>query len=1118
MVFHGNRLEDLRDLTVGFIQKYPLGPLQPETILVQSNGMKHWLEMALADDAALGICAATSMELPSSFLWRMYRQVLGAAAVPVAMPFDKKALVWRLWRLLPLFAQEHAVSPLLNYMAHDPEARKRYQLAQQVADVFDGYQSYRADWLDDWAQGNCVLRQSAGMPQPLPAKQQWQAALWQALQVDVAQDSALTSLPTDLAPSSVGASRSAVHAQFMHCASDRQAWTPQGLPPRIVVFGISSMPFQAVQALSALGRWCQVLMMVQNPCQHYWGRDMDLQALAHPLLASWGQQGRDYLQVLENFDQPADAIAVMTKQEIFSQPKPEFAGTRLQCIQSDILDLKVLPETPEDVADDGSVQWVQSHSVQRELEILHDHLWQWFDQHKEWKPSDVMVMVPDMAEFSASVEAVFGRFPVNHPRHIPFSVADTTPRQSPMVLALELLLSLPQSRVTLAEGLSLLEVASIRKRFELDEREVRVLLHWLQDAGVRWGLNLTHRQAWGVPEGLDKADQNSWIFGLQRLLLGYAVGGGAPWQGVAPLPQVSGLSAQKVGRLAVWVQALSAAMQSLSQPQTPARWGQILTDLLDQFFDAEDESDERLLLLLKRELSQWQSLCEQARLIEPIALTVVRENWLSGVEGGGLHQRFFGGGVQFASLMPMRSIPFKCICLLGMNDGAYPRQSPPRDFDLMAEHWRAGDRSRREDDRYLFLEAILSAREKIYFSWQGRRATDNQKMPPSVLLAQLLDFLNARFAPETQAPLQPLQAFSARYFEPDSEFFTYATDWQKALQAPVSLEREKTPVMWQSPQWTLNECTRLLRQPVEVYWRSRLQVHLQGPEDALQDDEAFEINGLVKHQLGQGLLQAPELSQAHQEMVLSGQLPMGAWGQQAEKTLISNAQRVRERAAGVAHDFPETLGPQTVHVMLAMPWGPVQIEGDVTGLRKGPQACLLMYLRPGAIARGKQAEKQARLDVLLPLWSTHVLLSSAGWSVTSALVGVDGVAMLPPLDKALATTLLEDWLALYAQAWQNILPMTSLAGLAFSQAMAKPSAATNGSSADCEKAMEKAEAAFRGGFQKFGDWERSAYVQRSFDNFEDLLVQGEAVQNFSSLAERMYGELARQAVFQGGAG
>ena len=192
------------------------------------------------------------------------------------------------------------------------------------------------------------------------------------------------------------------------------------------------------------------------------------------------QQGRDYLQVLENFDQPADAIAVMTKQEIFSQPKPEFAGTRLQCIQSDILDLKVLPETPEDVADDGSVQWVQSHSVQRELEILHDHLWQWFDQHKDWKPSDVMVMVPDMAEFSASVEAVFGRFPVNHPRHIPFSVADTTPRQSPMVLALELLLSLPQSRVTLAEGLSLLEVASIRKRFELDEREVRVLLHWLQ--------------------------------------------------------------------------------------------------------------------------------------------------------------------------------------------------------------------------------------------------------------------------------------------------------------------------------------------------------------------------------------------------------------------------------------------------------------------------------------------------------------------------------------------------------------------------------------------------------------------------------------------------------------
>ncbi|WP_305626959.1 exodeoxyribonuclease V subunit gamma, partial [Rhodoferax sp.] len=109
MVLHGNRLEDLRDLLSEFLRAQPLPPLVPEVILVQSNGMKHWLEMALADDAALGICAATRLELPSGYLWQVYRSVLGAETVPAHMPFDKSHLVWRLVRLLPVLADSQPV-------------------------------------------------------------------------------------------------------------------------------------------------------------------------------------------------------------------------------------------------------------------------------------------------------------------------------------------------------------------------------------------------------------------------------------------------------------------------------------------------------------------------------------------------------------------------------------------------------------------------------------------------------------------------------------------------------------------------------------------------------------------------------------------------------------------------------------------------------------------------------------------------------------------------------------------------------------------------------------------------------------------------------------------------
>ena len=1125
MVFHGNRLEDLRDLTVGLLRNNPLPPLVPETLLVQSNGMKHWLEMALADDSAMGICAATQTELPSSFVWRMYRLVLGQDVVPVAMPFDKQALVWRLWRLLPEFAQTHQAEALLAYVKDDPLGRQRYQLAQQVADVFDGYQSYRADWLTDWAKGQFVLHHQ-GERKALAPEQIWQAKLWQLLQQDVLQ----TQVP-ELALQCQ--SRAEVHDQFMRKVQQASAVMPKGLPPRIVVFGISNLPMQVVEALAALGRWRQVVLMVQNPCQEYWGHDMDLVAQKHSLLASWGQQGRDYLHALERFDQPENALSLMSKQSFFVDPAEKTENsepTRLQKVQSDILNLNPMPNAPEPVADDGSIQMVQAHSAQREVEILHDRLWDWFDNNPSWKPTDVMVMVPDMATFASHIQAVFGRFPPQHPRHIPFSVADTTPRQVPLVQALEFLLNLPDARVTLSEWLSLFEVSAVRAKFQLDEADVRTLKNWLQAAAVRWGLDAAHRQKWGVPTDMPHAQQNTWRYGLERLLLGYAAGqaeGNAAWQGVLPLPQVAGLSALKVGHLASWMEAVTTSLQQLNAAHTPAEWSVVMHALMARFFETDNETDERMLLRLKQELTQWQSLCDQAGLSEPLPLTVVREQWLSGLESAALQQRFFGGGVQFSTLMPMRAIPFKGLCLLGMNDGAYPRQSTPRDFDLMSDHWRAGDRSRREDDRYLFLEAFLSARDKLYISWQGRRSTDNQAMPPSVLVSQLRDTLKARFAPETPAVLQPLQAFSAQYFKPNSVFYTYADDWEKAQQLD-----SKKPSSTHVPlltgasfpaitEWSLRECMRLLKQPVEVYWRSRLGVQLNGPEEALQDDENFALNGLDRYILGRALLEAGDIDQQLEAEALMGQLPMGAAGQGLLKQQYDAALRVKDRASVYLERYAVQLPIQSVELSVAMPWGDVRISAEIADLRQGELGYLQMSTRPGAVATGQKDQQTARADVLINLWPNHVFLCAAGWNVRSVAVGLDGVAVLPPLSADSAKQLLVKWLTAYTQAWMSPLPITFKAGLAFLTAYAKLSLSEKEAAVDqsteqataqaTEQALDKASKAFIDSYADDTDFARSLYVQRSFDSFETLRS------GLPVWAPILYADLISVAAMEGGA-
>ena len=529
-----------------------------------------------------------------------------------------------------------------------------------------------------------------------------------------------------------------------------------------------------------------------------------------------------------------------------------------------------------------------------------------------------------------------------------------------------------------------------------------------------------------------------------------------------------------------------------------------------------------MLLRLKQELTQWQSLCDQAGLSEPLPLTVVCEHWLAGLESSGLQQRFFGGGVQFSTLMPMRAIPFKGLCLLGMNDGAYPRQSTPRDFDLMSEHWRAGDRSRREDDRYLFLEAFLSAREKLYISWQGRRSTDNQKMPPSVLVSQLRDSLRSRFTPETSAVLQPLQAFSAKYFQPQSEFLTYADDWEKAQQhsmASNNLSAKPESTVLALPaisEWPLKECMRLLKQPVEVYWRSRLGVQLNGPEEALLEDENFVLDGLDRYLLGRSLLEAPNIDEQLEAEKLLGHLPMGANGQMLLKQQYDAAQKVKERASVYWLQYAHELPTQTIAVDVTMPWGQVQVTGEIAALRQPLNAAnhssdlsyvgqalqavptLQITTRPGAVATGQRDQQSARSDVLIQLWPQHVLLCAAGWKIQSLVVGLDGVAVLQPMDAESAQKLLAQWLMVYAQAWTQPLPATFKAGLAFvsekinlqraGHEVANEVSDVLSNEAITELALEKARKEFSDDFSDSTDFARSLYVQRSFDHFDGLAM------------------------------
>lgn len=901
---HSNHLEDLRYSLVHLLRTNPLGPLDEDVVLIQSNGIAQWLKQALAEAphehrGGLGIAAGLKFQLPSEFIWSTYRAVLPEQTVPLASPFDKSRLVWRLYRLLPNLVPTNPIyKPLERFLLGDEPQLRTYQLAQKLADLFDQYQVYRADWLAAWEAGDNHYLRASGEVADL-GEDRWQSELWREVLKDVGHQLAHTS-------------RSQVHTRFMQAARDLSTDVATGLPKRVILFGLSSLPYQTLEALSALSSQVQVILFVLNPSEYYWadivsGRDLlrasrkrgleplqqdfeRLQLDANPILAGWGKQGRDFIRLLDEFDDPqtyrerfaADNLRI----DIFNPYSESNNPTLLHQLQNDIYQLTPLSQIKQqkrsvDPHKDLSLSFHNAHSPLREVEILHDQLLAAFNDNKELQPRDVMVMVPDINLYAPFINAVFGRHMSHSANYIPYTVSDQGSRhRKPLLVAFETLLGLSQSRFNASDILSLLEAPALRLKMQISEDELPLIRRWVEGANIRWGLNQSQRHSLGL---VASGTRNSWHEGLRRMLLGYALGRNEAWAGVESYSEISGTEALLAGRLAKFIDELDAHWQALQVERSALSWCTYIGGMIEQFFDDSDADDQQLIDRIR---SQIERLIDEVNagllFLEAVPLKVVTELLLSALDSASISHRFLSGCVNFATLMPMRAIPFKHICLLGMNDGDYPRSRAPLDFDLMAHDYRPGDRSRRDDDRYLFLEALLSAREHLYISWVGRSINDDSERPASVLVGQLRDHIASYWSlhgskeslVDRLTITHPLQPFSRDYF-PDAkanssinervharQLFTFDSDWHAALDRPVNSPLLNKPLSRSAEtRATCAELSRFLKNPIQYFYQQRLKVYFDEVSEEDLDTETFALEGLGKWSIEDELIRELIVSQ-----------------------------------------------------------------------------------------------------------------------------------------------------------------------------------------------------------------------------------------------------------------
>ncbi|OBS09188.1 exodeoxyribonuclease V subunit gamma [Acidihalobacter prosperus] len=1002
-IHHSNRAECLLDALAEVCAAAPADPFAAETVVVQNPGMARWLALGLAE--CTGVAAHLDFPLLASFVWRVYAAEFDD--LPEQSPLDREILLWRLMALLPAQLADPAFAPLRHYLKPGAdEPLRRYQLARRIADLFDQYLVFRAERVLAWEDG---------------AENHWQARLWRTL--------CAGERPRH---------RARLHAEFVgHAGTLRRG----DLPARVSLFGLTAIPPAYVEVLRALAEVIDVHLFVLDPSVAYWGDIVDERTRArlaagrarharpgeaehrevgNPLLASLGKQGRDFIDLLHAGDDE--------HREHYAPPE---RLDLLGLLQLDMLLLQTRGEGADEqppvplAPDDVSLQVHSAHSPMREVQVLHDRLLGLFETLPGLTPRDVVVMAPDIDAYAPYVEAVFGAVPSE--RRIPWSIADRrAAAESPLAGTLLALLGLPQSRFAVSEVLALLEDAAMMRRLGLDEAGLDRVRRWVREANVRWGLDGAMRAALGLPA----EEAASWAFGLRRLLLGYAMpaDAAAPVAGIAPYVDVEGGEARDLGQLADFVERLADWRERLARPRTVDGWAETLSALLDAFF-LPDEDGARLLQQVREALDALRRHAAAGGFAEAVELAVVRDHLRGRLEDASPGQAFLDGRVSFCNMVPMRSIPFRVVCLLGLNDGEYPRAQRPLSFDLMAESPRRGDRSRREDDRYLFLEALLSARDVFYASYVGRDVRSNARRVPSVLLGELLETIERGFrAPDggrdvlarivTEHPLQP---FSPRYFAADARPASYAAEWLRDPAHPgvgAFLDAPLPEAEGEEEALDLGELADCLLHPARYLLERRLGVFLHASDARAEDAEAFALDGLTAWQLkDRALALALEDGDAAvlESLALAdGSLPSAGFGRLAFDDAV----------AGIP-DFAETLRDHGANA----PRASLEVDLDLGG-------CRLRGWLHGVGADGLLAYRVGRLRARerLRLWLQHLALNALapeGVACGSVFLAEKDALRFGPLPDAAGR--LRELVALYREAWRAPLPFFPETSLAYAE-------------------------------------------------------------------------------------
>jgi len=886
-------------------------PFAEEIVAVPARGVERWLAQRLSHSlgssgAVDGICANIRFPSPGVVI----REVIGA---PDVDPWAPENLVWPLLETIDAALGEDWCRTLTAHLGADPADHRRgrrYAVARRLAGLFSSYAEYRPSILREWAAG----RDTDGLPGSalLSADLRWQAELWRRLATRVAGPDPV---------SRVDAALTAIESDPGRCT----------LPERVSVFGSTRLPALWLRVLSAVSAQRDVHLWLPHPSPELWRRlasahgsvpvrrRLDTTALVarQPLLSSLGRDARELQAVLSETPSVDEHL-----------PSPELPATLLGRLQQSIRSDSAPAATPWPLAvEDRSVQLHACHGPTRQVEVLREVVTGLLAADPTLEPRDVIVMCPDIETFAPYLKAAFGAGPLAGPGHpaqaVPVRLADRAlHRTTGLLTAITMVLNLAGGRVTRTEVLDLVSLDAVRHRFGFDDADLELIDRWTAEAGVRWGIDARHR----APYALQGLPHGTWRSGLDRLLLGVAMAEPDGWAGPAlPLDDVGSNDIELAGRFAEFLDRLTTTLDELTGPHSLAEWtavlgraGQRLTALPDQ--------DSWQAAAWHRQLAEISDGAGARAADTPLALTDVRALFASRLAGRPTRANFRTGGLTVCSMVPMRSVPHRVVCLLGMDDGVFPRSAHPDGDDILAQEPVVGERDARGEDRQLLLDALLAATGTVVVLYSGADERTGAERPPAVPVGELIDAIDRTAVTADGEPAHrqilvrhPLQPFDRRSFTAGELGVPGPFSYDEAMSAAAhaaAMPRHRSdfvdrlsaspgrstadgrPTAVNSRQsdavLDLSELVGVLGHPVRELLRRRLGVAVDGLDVVTADNLPIEVDDLHRWTIAENLLtdqlSGVDLATCRQREWRRGRLPPGPLGGRLLEQLVTDVE------------------------------------------------------------------------------------------------------------------------------------------------------------------------------------------------------------------------------------